>query len=108
MALTKQQEYQQRYYRENKEKICAQKRDKYQPKTTRKPRSDKGVKRPETVRPKTKEVTAKKPQGNNGLFSPIKATQPKVLVDKLPVKARHKIEAMKLAREYGLSVEDLN
>lgn len=99
-ALTDKQKYQREYYKANKDKICDQKRAQYQPKTTRAEKPAKTV-RDNTPKKKTRVTTP------HAVTAPAKATSPVKLVDKMPQKARNKIDDILLARELGISVDEL-
>ncbi|ELU8564536.1 hypothetical protein SD467_004573 [Vibrio parahaemolyticus] len=83
--LTQKQQYQREYYQKNKDKICETKRSQYKPKTQRK--------------------TRKIPPRN--IAAPARATSPVKAVNKMPKKTRHKIEDILLARELGVSIDEL-
>lgn len=86
--LTPRQIYNREYYRNNRKKICEKKRNGYSPKqkkqTATKPRPAKQI--------KTEVIT------------PPKRVSPEELAK---AKARQRIEDIKLARELGISVEEL-
>ncbi|MDC5753550.1 hypothetical protein [Vibrio europaeus] len=83
--LTPRQKYQREYYASNKEKICADKRAKYA----------------------NGNKSKRKPLGAVIPTPPAKATSPVIHVDKMPVKPRHSVEDIELARELGITVEEL-
>lgn len=91
--LTDKQKYQREYYANNKEQICAKKRSKYSSKINKENKNP-----PKPRRKRKSKITP---------TSPSPATSPVVHVDKLTVTTRHTIEDLQLAREYGISVEDL-
>lgn len=95
--LTDKQKYQREYYANNKEQICAKKRSKYSEKNSSKINKE-NKKPPKPRRKRKSKITP---------TSPSPATSPVVHVDKLTVTTRHTIEDLQLAREYGISVEDL-
>ncbi|EKO3439500.1 hypothetical protein NTE19_003392 [Vibrio fluvialis] len=101
--LTEKQRYQREYYARNKARICATKRDQYVAKLPRKPRKELSV--PKSKEPKRRPVPkllAEMPA------IPAAATCPVKQVDKLPRKARHSIEDLRLARELGIDISDLD
>lgn len=109
--LTAAQRYQREYYAKNRNKICAKKREEYQAKSPRQA----GVKKEQAkaqALPKKPKEAPKQPQRRDPKqlrpAAPAKATQPVKLVDKVSKKARHSIEDLALARELGISIEDLS
>lgn len=102
--LTEKQRYQREYYAKNKARICAAKREQYNPKEPRKAtRQAKATKK--AAGPKQRSVP--KPLAEMPAI-PAAATCPVKLVDKLPRKARHNIEDLRLARELGIDISDLD
>ncbi|MEL7290441.1 MAG: hypothetical protein AAGJ78_04690 [Pseudomonadota bacterium] len=93
MELTKKQKYQRDYYRKNKEKICAHKREQYEPAA--------GLKTPAKPKRKTRKTSPA------NMAKPAKATSPVKEVDKMLKKTRHKIEDLLLAQELGSSIDEL-
>ncbi|MFW1432452.1 hypothetical protein ACEV94_16135 [Vibrio parahaemolyticus] len=83
--LTQKQQYQREYYQKNKDKICAKKLSQYKPKAKCKAR-----------RASPQNITA-----------PARATSPVKEVNKMAKKTRHKIEDILLARELGVSIDEL-
>lgn len=96
MELTEKQKYQRDYYRKNKEKICAQKREDYEPKAA--------LKTPAKAQRKTRKTSQTSPAN---MAKPAKATSPVKEVNKMPRKTRHKIEDLLLAQELGCSIDEL-
>ncbi|MGF1764825.1 hypothetical protein [Aliivibrio kagoshimensis] len=90
--LTEKQRYQREYYQKNKTKLCAQKRNQYQGKT------QSGTKT--KAKRKTRKTSPK-------ITAPARATSPVVKVRKIAVKTRSRIEDIHLARELGVSVQEL-
>lgn len=90
--LTEKQRYQREYYQRNKAKLCAQKRIQYQGKVQ------------SGTKPRAKQKTRKT---SPKITAPARATSPVVQVRKLTIKARNKIDDILLARELGVSVQEL-
>lgn len=90
--LTQRQIYNREYYRKNAKKICQQKRDGYSAKTPKK----------KSKPPKRDPLTVKKAKPE--VINPPKRVSREELVK---AKARQRIEDIQLARELGISVEDL-
>lgn len=96
--LTEKQRYQREYYAKNRDKICQSKRSDYAKK--------RGTKR---AAAKSNPATGgkRKPAGAVIPTPPAKATSPVKPVRQIPKKKRHLIEDMQLAKEMGITVEEL-
>lgn len=92
MNLTEKQQYQRQYYQKNRETICAKKRKQYTRKTQL-----------SSLPEQKRKTRATSPN----IAAPAPATCPVKLVNKMPEKTRHRIEDIQLARELGISVDEL-
>lgn len=117
--LTAKQKYQREYYSRNKDKICADKRGKYtkksKPKSTTgtksasKPKSTTGTKSVSKPKSTTRAKPAKKPSPRiiTPTFDEV-SPRPAQKVDRLSSRTRRTIDDYHLAKEYGLSPDEIS